>query len=341
MEYRVGIGILIAVCTIAAMVIMLIQSRRWEAKQVTNEETYVVRYQLIYRVIITVGVLFFLFLTLALLLLADAGMVDMLIFLPFILFFLTAYFCSLFWGIVVHEDRGILMYYHPPFRPVQIKISEIEKVQFLENRLNRFERCRIRICQRDRKPLDISDMMCNFFLLAVYLSENEAGMGTETDVYMQYSSGDYTIEQGVFRQGGIDIETAELADNFSVTEQTSAKVITGVFALFWLTVSILLVLNWKDWSRGDPYYPGLFAMTTLVALAGVMRFVSQMLRKVTVCNHRICVRNGTGRVRTVYVQEITAVEEKGSFIILYAGGKRIARVPQSDSFMAWLERELN
>ncbi len=336
MEYRVGISILIVVCTIAAMAIMLIKSKRWAAKQTINEETYVVCYRPVYRVIIAVGVLFFLLLTVAMLLLAD-----MLIFLPFIIFFLTGGFCVSFWGIVVYEDKGILIYYHPPFRPVQIKISEIEKVQFLENRLNSFERYRIRICHHARRHLDISDMMQEFYRLAVYLSQNEAGMGAEEDIYRQYSCGSYRIERGCFQQGGVVIETSELSDNFSVAEKTSGKVATAAFALFWLTASVLFVFNWKEWSRGDPSYPLLFAAVTLVALAGVIRFVSKMLRKVSVCNHRIRVRNGIGRVSTYHIREISAVEEKGSFIILYAGGRRIVKMPQDDSFMAWLEMELS
>lgn len=81
------------------------------------------------------------------------------------------------------------------------------------------------------------------------------------------------------------------------------------------------MFNWKEWSRGDPSYPLLFAAVTLVALAGVIRFVSRMLRKVSVCNHGIRVRNGIGRVSAYHIREISAVEEKGSFIILYAGGE--------------------
>ncbi len=136
MEYKIGISILIVVCTIAAMVIMLIKSKRWMAKQTINEETYVVCYRPVYRVIIAVGVLFFLLLTVAML------------------------------------------------------------------------------------------------LLAAYLSKNEAGMGAEEDIYMQYSCGSYTVERGCFQQGGVVIETSELSDNFSVSEKTSGKVATAAFALF-------------------------------------------------------------------------------------------------------------
>lgn len=245
MEYKIGISILIVVCTIAAMVIMLIKSKRWVAKQTINEETYVVCYRPVYRVIIAVGVLFFLLLTVAML------------------------------------------------------------------------------------------------LLAAYLSKNEAGMGAEEDIYMQYSCGSYTVERGCFQQGGVVIETSELSDNFSVSEKTSGKVATAAFALFWLTASVLFVFNWKEWSRGAPSYPLLFAAVTLVALAGVIRFVSRMLRKVSVCNHGIRVRNGIGRESAYHIREISAVEEKGSFIILYAGGRRIVKIPQNDSLMAWLKMEFS
>lgn len=127
MEYKIGISILIVVCTIAAMVIMLIKSKRWMAKQTINEETYVVCYRPVYRVIIVVGVLFFLLLTVAML------------------------------------------------------------------------------------------------LLAAYLSKNEAGMGAEEDIYMQYSRGSYTVERGCFHRAVLLLKRRSCRITFPYRKKLQGK----------------------------------------------------------------------------------------------------------------------
>ncbi|MDE5891555.1 MAG: hypothetical protein K2H45_01395 [Acetatifactor sp.] len=342
MEHMIGICVLVTVCIIAAMAIMLIQSKRWMAKQMTERETYIVRSLPLYTGIMVFGIVFWMVLTWVFILAEGPDIEVMLILLAIMLFFLLGYFCILFWGIVVQEDKGMLVYYRPPLPPKQIRISDITKVQFLENRLNSTERYRIRVLQHDRKLFEVSDDMQNFYLLAEYLSENEANATKEPDLYKQYDCGKYTVEEGYFRQGGI--ETAELTDDFSVMEPVSERVRSGVPTLFLLIISILSVCNWREWSRGEPYYFLYFAVVLLLTLWGMKEFISQMFRKISVCNHKIRVRNGIGRVRIYDVGEISAVERKRHYLILYAGGNKIAKVSKDDtnfaSFEEWLYREL-
>lgn len=342
MKYEIEVSIWITVCIIAAMIIMRIQNKRWTARQMTARETYIVRYLSLYRGITVFGIVFWMVLTWVFILVEGLDIGVMIILLAIILFFLLGYFCILFWGIVVHEDKGILVYYRPPFPPKRIRISDITKVQFLENRLNSTERYRIRVYQHDRKLFEVSDDMQNFYLLAEYLSENEANAAKEPDLYKQYDYGKYTVEEGYFRQGGI--ETAELTDDFSVMEPVSERVRSGVPTLFLLIISILSVCNWREWSRGEPYYFWYFAVMLLLTLWGMSEFISQMFRKISVCSHKIRVRNGSGRVRIYDVGEISAVERKRHYLILYAGGKKIAKVSKDDtnfaSFEEWLYREL-
>ena len=342
MNYEVEVSICITVCIIAAMVVMRIQNKRWTAKQMAVRETYIVRYLSLYRWITVFGIAFWMVLTWVFILVEGPDIGVMLILLAIILFFLLGYFCILFWGIVAHEDKGILVYYRPPFPPKRIRISDITKVQFLENRLNSSERYRIRVFQNDRKLFEVSDDMQNFYLLAEYLSENEADAAKEPDLYKQYDYGKYTVEEGYFRQGGI--ETAELMDDFSVMEPISERVRSGVPTLFLLIMSFLSAYNWREWSRGEPHYLWYFAVVLLLTLWGMKEFTSQMLRKTSVCNHKIRVRNGIGRVRIYDVAEISAVERKRHYLILYARGKRIAKISKDDtnfaSFEEWLYREL-
>ena len=342
MDHMVGICILITVCIIAVMVIMLIQSKRWMARQMTAWETYIVRYLPLYTGMTVFGIVFWMVLAWISFLVEGPDIGVMLIVLFPIFFFRTGYVCLLFWGIGVHEDKGIMVYYRPPLPPKRIKISDITKVQFLENRLNSTEHYRIRVFQHDRKLFDASDDMQNFYLLAKYLSENKADATREPDIYKQYDYGKYRVEEGYFRQGFI--ETAELTDDFSVMETLAEKMRSGVPTILFLVMDILLVWNWREWSRGEPYYYLFVVVATLLTLVGGTEFISQMLRKVSVCNHRISVRNGIGRVRSYDVEEISAVERKTHDLILYAGGKRIAKVSKDDtnfaSFEEWLYREL-
>lgn len=341
MRYKIGMGIGITVCIIAAVAIMLVQSKRRRERQLLSGATYIVRILPLYTGITLLGIVFFLSIIWGMILLDEPDLVCMLIFLSFILFCLAGCFAFLFWGIAVNEDRGKLEYYRPPFRPLQINISDITKVQLLENRLNTTERCRIRVFRRDRKLFEASDEMQNFYLLAQYLSENEAG-AAEPDLYKQYYAGEYTIEQGYLRQDGI--EKAEQTDGFSVRDTLSEKVRNGIAVFISLILDILLVWNWREGSREEPYYFWYVACFTLLFLLGLSIFIPQMLRKVSVCNHRIRVRNSFGRVRTYDAGEITKVKRKENYLVLYVGEKRIAKVYKDDvnfaSFEEWLNREL-
>lgn len=341
MGYEVGIGV--TVCVIAAVAIMLVQSKRWREKQLLSGGTYIVRILPLYTGIMLFGIVFWLLIIWGMILLDELDMVCMLVFLFLILCCLAGCFVFLFWGIAVNEDRGKLAYYRPPLKPVRVNISDITRVQFLENRLNTntTERNRIRVFQGYRKLFDASDEMQNFYLLAQYLSENEAG-AAEPDLYKQYYAGEYTIEQGYLRQGGI--EKAEQMDDFSVMDTLSEKVRNGIGVFIFLVIDILLVWNWKEWSRGEPYYFWYVACFTLFILLGLSIFISRMLRKISVCNHKIRVRNAFGRVHVYDAGEIAGVKRKEHYLILYARGKRIAKVSKDDvnfaSFEEWLNREL-
>ncbi|MDE7223103.1 MAG: hypothetical protein K2O34_04905 [Acetatifactor sp.] len=341
MEYKIDMGIGITVCIMTAVVMILVQSKRRREKQLLLGGTYIVRALPLYTGIMLFGIVFWLLIMWGMILLGEPDMVCVLVFLVLILFCLAGCFVFAFWGIVVNEDRGKLEYYRPPLKPVRVNISDITRVQFLENRLNTTERYRIRVFQGCRKLFDASDEMLNFDLLAQYLSENEAG-AAEPDLYKQYYDGEYTIEQGYFRQGWI--ETAEQTDDFSVMASLPEKVRNGVPILIFLVIDILLVWNWKEWSRGEPYYFWYAACLTLFILLGLSIFISQMLRKISVCNHKIRVRNAFGRMHVYDAGEIVGVKRKEHYLILYAGGKRIAKVSKDDvnfaSFEEWLSREL-
>ena len=96
MDHMVGICTLITVCIIVAMVIMLVQSKRWMAKQMKAWETYIVRYLPLYTGMIVFGIVFWMVLAWIFFLVEGPNIGVMLILLFFILLFLMGYFCTLF-----------------------------------------------------------------------------------------------------------------------------------------------------------------------------------------------------------------------------------------------------
>lgn len=336
MEHRVCLCILIVVCTMAFMAVMLICRRRRTARQTVGKETYFVSYSPVYVGLVAGGLLFWLCLTIAVILLEEVDLVTTIILSLFIIFNLLGEFCILFCEIEIHEDKGELVYYHPPFHSIHIWISDITKIQFLENRLNSLEHYRIRIYRKGYKPFDITDDMHNFYRLAEYLRGKE-----NDDVYGTRGYRAYEVEQGYFLQGRI--ETATCKDDFSVTGPVSDKVRTGVFIFLCLSGYILLVLYRREWSRGEPYYNCYVIGTGILALMGMTQFLRQRLRKIFVRNHTIYVRSSIGRIRDYHIREISCIIEKGNYIMLYAGERRIAKVHKDSlnfiSFVEWLKRE--
>lgn len=190
MEHRVCLCILIVVCTMAFMAVMLICRRRRTARQTVGKETYFVSYSPVYVGLVAGGLLFWLCLTIAVILLEEVDLVTTIILSLFIIFNLLGEFCILFWEIEIHEDKGELVYYHPPFHSIHIWISDITRIQFLENRLNSLEHYRIRIYRKGYKPFDITDDMHNFYRLAEYLRGKE-----NDDVYGTRGYRAYEVEQ--------------------------------------------------------------------------------------------------------------------------------------------------
>lgn len=335
-----GICILIAVCTITPTVIMTVQSRKWMTKQTAGEGAYVVYFSPLYKGIGMAGIAFGLLMTLLTVLFIDANLAALIFFLAFTLLGLLTTFVFLFWVIVVYEDRGTLVYYHPPFRPMRIRISEITKVQFLESQLRSMEQYRIRIYQEAKMVLEIDDRMIGFYRVLEYLKALKEKEALSIDGYNYPVYTEYTIEQGYLRQGGI--ETAEFKDGFSVTETTSKKVIYGVFLLFLLILDILVACDWREWTRDLMYFCYFIVFLTATALY-FKYFVRIMLYKVSVRDHRIYVRDGIGRVSSYVVQEIMAIEKKDC-IVLYTKERRTTKIFKDyvnfASFEEWLYREL-
>lgn len=287
------------------------------------------------------GHYFFLTMALLTIIFLDANPAALITFLVFTVLYLLGYFAFLFWTIVVCENRGILVYYRPPFQPVRVRISEITTVQFLERHPGRMEWNKIRVYRHEKRLFEVDDMMDGFERIADYLFMMQESRVLEADRCDYGVCESYTSEWGYLKRKGV--ETAEAKDDFSVTETTSERALYGGSMAFWFIMVILLAFDWREWIWDKEFY--IYCVVLLLFAVGSMAgFISKMLYKISVSNQKIRVRNGFGRVREYAVQEIAAIEEKEQYIVLYAGEKKIAKISRKcvnyASFEEWLIREL-
>ena len=233
----------------------------------------------------------------------------------------------MFWMIAVNEETGILIYYRPPLRPLKLHISEITRIQILENRLNSPEQYRIKVYQGEKKLFEVTDMMLGYRWLREYL-ERTAETAGETGFY-DYSSTvgkNYKIEKGCLRAG--EVELREYKEAFTVMATTVQKVWSGIATLILLAMDVLFAFNWEQWIEEDPQFFLYYAAVLLITVMSLSDFIPMVFFRISVSRHEISVRRGI-RKEVVYTKrEITKVETKGNFIVLYMGKRRLAKIPK-------------
>lgn len=268
--------------------------------------------------------------------------VALLIFLGFAFLELAGYFCTMFWMIAVNEEAGILVYYRPPFRPLKILIPEITRIQILENRLNSPEQ--YRVYRSGKKLFEITDMMLGYRRLREYL-ERTAETAGESGLYDHAPNVGKRckIERGYMRAGVVEL--AEHKEEFTVTETAAKKARSGITTLVVLVLDFLLIFNWDAWMGEDPQYLFCVVGGVFAAVVCMSDFIPTALFKISVSHHEISVRKGIRREVVYTMREISKVETKGNFIVLYMGGKRVAKVSKECKnavYLAeWLDREIS
>lgn len=346
MQYKIIGCISVLACIIFVLIIMKVRSKKWMAEQTDGGKVYFVRTLPILSAILSLGVVMFLCFTVGCIFSLDGGglVVAILIFGGFTVLELAAYFCVLFWMIAVNEEAGILIYYRPPLRPVRVRISEITRIQILENRLNSPEQYRIKVYRGEKKLFEITDMMLGFRWLREYLETTEAANQSGFYEYGVDVDKRYKIEKGYLRAGEVELVT-ERKEVFTVTPTTIQKVWSGIATSVWLVMDAVLAYNWDAWIQEDSQFLFVYAVVLFITVVGLTDFIPKMLFKISVSNHEIRVRKGIRKELTYTKREITRVETKGNFIVLYMGGKRIAKVSKEYKnavYLAeWLNRQLS
>lgn len=145
------------------------------------------------------------------------------------------------------------------------------------------------------------------------------------------------LERGFLKESGLELN--EWKDEFTITE-TAADKLRAVFGLI-LWSGMFAVCIWgREEIKGEPYYLFCYAFFFLMFLFGIEEFFRTMVRKVTVTYREIQVRNSIGRVHSYSLRDITKVEEKDAFIILYINEKKIAKIEKADKNFALLMERL-
>ena len=346
MLYKAAGCISVSICIIIALIVIAVWSRKWREKKQRGELIYFVRMLPFLSAIIAGGVVMFLCFAIGCIFGLDGGqlVVALLIFLGFDCLGMAAYFCAMFWMIAVNEETGVLTYYHPPLRPVKVHISEITRVQILENRLNSPEQYRIKVYRGEKKLFEISDMWLGYRWLRAYLEKTTAD-SNEPFFYEYDPNADknYKIEKGYLRAG--ETELAEQKNEFSVTATARQKAGSGIATLIWLAMDSLLIFNWNSWVQEDEQFFFYFAVLLFITAVSLSEFIPKMLFKISVSNHEISVRKGVRKELVYTMREISRVETKGNFIVLYMGSKRIAKISKECEnaiiLADWLERQIS
>lgn len=225
------------------------------------------------------------------------------LFLMSYLFMLGAiYFCIyvIFWRCVIRIDS--LTFYIPLLPPKEIKFHEITLVKYVDNETPlHTPNEKVLVGYHKHKKL-------------FFIEENTKGFPLLYDLLLQYKK----------------IERIPVVEEFAVTCPRS-DVMRGVFSFLGFAILTVLTL-WKHVELELPYLIILIAMTLLFLL----EMLRVLLWKITVDYQTISIRNSLGITRTYTLHEITRIEERGSYILLYSAKKKLAKIAKDSNHFAYL-----
>lgn len=218
---------------------------------------------------------------------------------------MAVYLCIylLLWRCVIQTDS--LTFYTPLLPPREIKFHEITLVKCIDNTTLFHTPCeKALVGYRRHKRL-------------FFIEENTKGFYLLYNLLLQHGK----------------MERIPIIEEFAVTCPRS-DVMRGVLSFLGFAILSALVI-WKHVELELPYIIILIAMT-LLFLFDMFRV---LLWKITVDYQKISVRNFLGITRTYTLREITRIEERDSYIILYSTKKKLAKIAKdSEHFVSLMER---
>ena len=244
-------------------------------------------------------------------------------FLVFAFMVMLASICCMFSEVKVEPD--VMTRYEYPLPVRRYRFHDITSVRYVEDLLRRGTiygrgKAQLIFYRNGKKIFSVDSDYYNFELLA-------ERMKAEKGLERGYSTGS-------------GIVPCEWKDAFTITEKAENKSRTKFDLILWGGILALCIFGW--WIEGGDVFLWFicFAFFLAVLLVAIEEFLKAAVWKVTVTGQEIQVQNSIGRVCSCSFQDITKIEEKDTAVILYADGKKFAKIKKSAENAALLVERL-
>ncbi|MDE5866477.1 MAG: hypothetical protein K2H31_07750 [Lachnospiraceae bacterium] len=229
---------------------------------------------------------------------------------------------TLLWEVKVEPDAITL--YRFPLPVKRFNFYDITSVRYMEN-LRRGGaiyiggKMQLIFYHNGKKLFDVDSDMNNFQRLLELMESKKR------------------IECGFLIENGVALN--EWKDEFTVAETTADKLRAAFGALLACGLLIGGIFYWEE-IKEDPYCLFYCIAFSLIFIVEISEFLEVMMKKVTITYQDIHVRSGIGKVCSYRLRDITRIEEKDAFIILYVNGKKIAKISKAEKNFARLAERL-
>ncbi|MBD5493126.1 MAG: hypothetical protein HDR12_01765 [Lachnospiraceae bacterium] len=229
---------------------------------------------------------------------------------------------TLLWEVKVEPDAITL--YRFPLPVKKINFYDITSVRYMENLRSGGViyiggKMQLIFYHNGKKLFDVDSDMSNFQRLLELMESKKR------------------IECGFLIENGVALN--EWKDEFTIAETTADKLRAAFGALLACGLLIGGIFCWEE-LKEDPYCLFYCIGFSLMFIVEISVFFEAMLKKVTITYQDIHVRSGIGKVCSYRLRDITRIEEKDAFIILYVNGKKIAKIGKAEKNFALLAERL-
>lgn len=302
-------------------------NKRRLSRRVEDETCFFLRYPLIIPVTFVVLAVFPYAASMAALFIGDirdqGEWFVVLFFLAFAFVAMLASICCMFSEVKVEPDSMTRYEYPLPVR--RYRFHDITSVRYVEDLLRGgtiYGRGKPQLIfyRNGKKIFSVDSDYYNFELLA-------ERMKAEKGLERGYSTGSGMVPR-------------EWKDEFTITVNAEDESRAKFGLILWGGLLAFCIFGW--WKEGgDDFSWFIFLSFFLVVfLFAIEEFLNAVVWKVTVTDQEIQVRNRTGRECSCSFQDITKIEEKDAAVILYADGKKFAKIDKSAENAALLVERL-
>lgn len=319
-------------CIASGLVIFLppVLAAGWNKRRLTrrveNETCFYLHYSPLILVIFAVLAVFPYAASMAMLFMGDirdhGEWFGVMFFLVFAFMVMLASICCMFSEVKVEPD--VMTRYEYPLPVRRYRFHDITSVRYVEDLLRRGTiygrgKSQLIFYRNGKKIFSVDSDYYNFELLV-------ERMKAEKGLERGYSTGK-------------GIEFSEWKDEFTVAGKAEDKRRAFSDLIFLGGMLALGIFVWKEEGEGFFWF-FCFAFLLWAFLLGIKEYLKAAVWKATVTDQEIQVRNSIGRECSCSFQDITKIEEKDAAVILYADGKKFAKIDKSAENAALLVERL-